>query len=180
MNVHGTTQYCTVKRRSEDLSPSQEAELCAMLDAAVEKAREEGKVVDKAKKTRADAKADKARDVATFDEQNMFEDDLSPSQEAELCDMLDAAVEKAHEDETLSTMRARRKTITSAKVLKANERENANKETETTKVVNAMRGRIEELENELKRKDRVERRDKLKVQRLERENTKLKRLLATA
>jgi len=89
-------------------------------------------------------------------------------------------VEKAHEDETLSTMRARRKTITSAKVLKANERENANKETETTKVVNAMRGRIEELENELKRKDRVERRDKLKVQRLERENTKLKRLLATA
>ena len=92
----------------------------------------------------------------------------------------DAAVEKAHEDETLSTMRARRKTITSAKVLKANERENANKETETTKVVNAMRGRIEELENELKRKDRVERRDKLKVQRLERENTKLKRLLATA
>ena len=92
----------------------------------------------------------------------------------------DAAVEKAHEDETLSIMRARRKTITSAKVLRANERENANKETETTKVVNAMRGRIEELENELKRKDRVERRDKLKVQRLERENTKLKRLLATA
>ena len=118
--------------------------------------------------------------VVADHEQNMFEDDLSPSQEAELCDMLDAAVEKAHEDETLSTMRARRKTITSAKVLKANERENANKETETTKVVNAMRGRIEELENELKRKDRVERRDKLKVQRLERENTKLKRLLATA
>ena len=105
-------------------------------------------------------------------------EDLSPSQEAELCDMLDAAVEKAHEDETLSTMRARRKTITSAKVLKANERENANKETETTKVVNAMRGRIEELENELKRKDRVERRDKLKVQRLERENTKLKKIIS--
>ena len=101
-----------------------------------------------------------------------------PSQEAELCDMLDAAVEKAHEDETLSTMRARRKTITSAKVLRANERENANKETETTKVVNAMRGRIEELENELKRKDRVERRDKLKVQRLERENTKLKKIIS--
>ena len=124
MNVHGTTQYCTVKRRSED---------------------------------------------------------LSPSQEAELCDMLDAAVEKAHEDETLSTMRARRKTITSAKVLKANERENANKETETTKVVNAMRGRIEELENELKRKDRVERRDKLKVQKdLKGKIQNLKRLLATA